>query len=295
MTTQRQTQPDGATVPEHDAQAEAPDPLSVEGRIKAFQRALAGPEMPRRFYKLATAEPLSDADERAGIHQDLQPADTALYRVLLDGRPVRTPGRALLVLPGGGAAQAIADEWLAQGERIDARAMDFTRLANTAIDRVAGRRGEVIDEIVSYARSDLLCYRAQSPDSLVAAQDAAWTPVLDWVGESLGAHFVTVAGVMFVEQSETAAERVAQALHARDCWALTALHNITTLTGSALIALALAHRHLSPDEAWGAAHVDEDWQWARWGIDLEAEARRAGRRAAFDAAWAFHEVTQSAR
>ncbi|MGQ0456526.1 MAG: ATP12 family chaperone protein [Hyphomicrobium sp.] len=209
------------------------------------------------------------------------------FRVLLDGRTVRTPAKRALALPTEALAAGVAAEWAAQGEWIDPATMPFTRFANTAIDSVADALDAVAADIAAYASSDLLCYRAEAPVELIAAQSARWNPVLEWAGHALGAQFRVAAGVKHVAQPPGAIERVAEALGPHDAFRLTAVHVLTTLTGSALLALAHARGRLTPDEAWLAAHVDEDYQIGLWGEDYEAALRRKARRAEFEAACRF--------
>jgi chaperone required for assembly of F1-ATPase len=219
------------------------------------------PSLPKRLYKSA----------------GLAPRDGG-YALELDGRPARTPAKNLLVLPTRPLAELIAAEWDAQGETIDPFVMPATRLANSAIDGVRPKRREVRDAIASYAGADLLCYRAGEPDSLVALQAASWDPVLDWAHDELGARFILSEGVRHVAQPEPTLQAIAAALEAiDDPFALAALHVMTTLTGSALLTLAVAKARLAADEAWRVAHVDEDFQISRWGEDSEAAARRAAR------------------
>jgi chaperone required for assembly of F1-ATPase len=162
--------------------------------------------------------------------------------------------------------------------------MVLTKLANTAIDRVAGRADAVAGDIVAYSGCDLLCYRADGPERLVARQAAAWDPVLAWAARRLDSHFVCVTGIVHHPQPDSALHPLARNMERQDPWRLAALHTITTLTGSAILALALLEGALSADAAWTAAHVDEDWQIEQWGSDTEAEARRAARRREFDCA-----------
>lgn len=199
------------------------------------------------------------------------------FAILLDGRPVKTPTKNELVLPKERLATAVAEEWAAQAASIDPATMPLTRLVNTALDRVRGREDEIVAEIAAYAGSDLVCYRADRPEPLVQAQADAWDPVLEWADEKMGARFVVADGVMHKPQPAGSIARVRDALAAHDAFALTALHNMTTLTGSVLIALAHAAGALDLAAAWKAAHVDEDHQIAEWGEDAEASARRAGR------------------
>ncbi|CAH1666735.1 ATP12 family chaperone protein [Chelatococcus asaccharovorans] len=219
------------------------------------------PSLPKRFYTLAGVETRPDG-----------------FALVLDGRGARTPGRRPLVLPTQVLAEAVAAEWEAQEGVIDPRRMPLTRLANSAIDGVADNGEAVAAEVIRYAGSDLLCYRADHPEKLVTRQAALWDPVLAWAREELGARFILAAGVMHVTQPDAALEAVAARVERYSApFSLAALNVMTTLTGSVLLALAVAEGHLSPAEAWAAAHVDEDFQIAAWGEDEEASARRAAR------------------
>jgi chaperone required for assembly of F1-ATPase len=220
------------------------------------------PQLRRRFYQRATVE------------------DGA---IVLDGKPVRTPARGVLAAPTRPLAEAIAAEWEEQRDVIDPARMPLTRLANAVIDGVSVSQVAVADEIVAYLGSDLLFYRADAPDRLVQRQAQQWDPILAWTRDALGARFVLAEGVMHVAQPDHA---LAAALIAipQDPWRLGAVHSITTLTGSALLALAVAHWRLSPEQAWDAAHVDEDWNLEQWGRDEVALERRAYRFAEMQAA-----------
>lgn len=224
-------------------------------------------KLPRRFYK------------EAGVGE----AGEGLFRIELDGRPVRTPGRNLVAVPNRRLAEALAEEWQAQGEVIDPLTMPLTRLANSAIDGVAGAMEAVGGEVVRYAGSDLLCYRTEAPDQLVALHAELWDPILDWARESFGAVFVLSEGVMHVEQPPRTLEIVAGLLP-DEPFRLAALNLMTTLGGSALIALAVARGRLSAAEGWRAAHADEEVQERLWGTDAEALARRTARFRDFSAA-----------
>jgi chaperone required for assembly of F1-ATPase len=238
-----------------------------DGPMQRAQRAMR-PNLPKRYYK------------EAGIG-----GRDGAFEVLLDGKPVKTPAKRALALPRRALAEAAAAEWAAQGETIDPHTMPLTRLANVALDRVAGEIEGVAAEIAKYAGADLICYRASEPAGLVTAQGAAWDPVLFWARDRLGARFVCAEGVRHVGQSEEALGAVrAEIGRVPPPFALAALASATALTGSVLLALALAHERLSADAAWAAAHVDEDWNIAQWGEDAEAAARRAARRVEFDAA-----------
>lgn len=227
--------------------------------------------LPKRFYERA------DTQEVEGLHG-----------LVLDGRPARTPGRSPLAVPARALAEAIAAEWTAQGETIDPATMPLTKLANTAIDGVATEMAAVRADIARYAASDLVCYRADAPDRLVTAQGEAWDPVLAWAWDRLGARFVLSAGILWVQQPEMALARVRATLEAETSpLALAALHVMTSLTGSALIALMQADGAISTETAWAAAHVDERFQESLWGQDYEAAVRRDRREAEFRAASIF--------
>jgi chaperone required for assembly of F1-ATPase len=203
--------------------------------------------------------------------------------ILLDGKPVRTPGGNALAAPTSALAEAIAAEWDAQAERIDPATMPLTRLSNTIIDSVAANAEAISGEVAKYLGSDMLCYRADAPEGLVAMQTQHWDPILGWARDTHGARFVLSEGVMFVAQPDGAVAAMSATIPS-NTWRLAATNVVTTLTGSALIALALASRHISPDAAWDAANVDEDWNMSLWGRDELALKRREGRDAEFRAA-----------
>jgi chaperone required for assembly of F1-ATPase len=232
--------------------------------IEAARRNMR-PNLRKRFYESATV------------------SDDARCAVLLDGRGVKTPAGNTLAAPTRPLAEALAAEWNTQGERIDPATMPLTRLANTIIDGVAPNAELVAQEVAKYLGSDLVCYRADAPEGLVAAQAQHWDRVLAWARDAHGARFVLSEGVMFVGQPESAVATVRAAIPS-DPWRLGAVHLITTLTGSALIALAVAAGELSVDEAWAVAHVDEDWNMKLWGGDALALARREVRFADVQAA-----------
>lgn len=213
--------------------------------------------LPKRFY-----ERVAVAERGAG------------FAILLDGRPVRTPAKLVLVVPTRALADALAAEWDAQVETIDPATMPLTRHVNTTRDGIEGREAEIRADIVNFAGSDLLCYRAESPAGLVAAQARAWDPLLAWARTALGSHFKVATGLMPIEQPPEALAGIAAALEARSAFELAGMHTMTSLTGSAIIALAVVHGITTPEAAWDAAHVDEDWQIAQWGEDGEARARR---------------------
>lgn len=233
--------------------------------IEAARRAVR-PKLPRRFYRSAG---LGEAE--------------GAFRLLLDGRPAKTPAHRDLAVPTRALAQALADEWQAQGEFIDPARMPLTRLVNSIIDGVRTAQAPVAAEIAEYLASDLLFYRAEVP-ALAARQAALWDPILDWARRELGANFLLGQGVMFVEQPDRALAAARAAIPATDPWRLGALHAMTTLTGSALLALTVLRGRFSAKDAWQAAHVDEDWNFEQWGRDALALERRAFRFAEMQAA-----------
>jgi chaperone required for assembly of F1-ATPase len=205
------------------------------------------------------------------------------FVITLDDKPIRTPSGRQVIVPVREIAGAIAGEWNAQQEFIDPLTMPFTRFANSVVEAVVDRADAVTEDIAKYFRSDLLCYRAGHPAALVARQAALWDPVLFWAANALGAHFILAEGIVHVRQPD-AAIAAARAALPWDPWSIAALHVVTTLTGSALLALALFHRVIDADRTWTAAHVDEDWNIEKWGVDEEVAARRAARLVDFRAA-----------
>jgi len=217
-------------------------------------------ELPKRFYRAA----------------DYARTDAG-YVLRLDGKPARTPARAALIMPSARLAEALAGEWNAQSEFIDPASMPLTRIVNSAIDGVAARMAKVRADIVAYAGSDLICYRAEAPAGLAERQEATWLPLIGWARTELGASLTIGRGIAHVPQEAGALAAVDAALAPYDALRLAALYAITTLTGSAILALAVARGRLTAAEAWTAAHIDEDWQIEHWGDDREASARRNAR------------------
>lgn len=234
-------------------------PVPPANPMTAAQKGMR-PDLPRRFYSRAEVFPHPQG-----------------WAVRLDGRPVRTPGRAEMVVPAAPIAEALAAEWQTQGERIDPGAMPLTRTVNSAIDGVRGREAEVVRDLLAYAGSDLLCYRAEHPRELVERQSASWNPLLNVTEASLGCRFRRATGIIHVPQPAEALAAVERRLAGLDSFVLAGLHVVTTLTGSVLLALAIRAGWLTPAEAWAAAHVDEDWQISLWGEDSEARRRREHR------------------
>ena len=204
-----------------------------------------------------------------------------------DGKPVRTPGRAPLLLPTATLAEAVAGEWRDVAGEVDPRAMPLTGLANAAIDRIAPDTAAFAAGLAAYGESDLLCYRADGPPDLVARQAAAWDPPLDWARDRYDVHFEIATGVMHRPQPEATIERLGAAIAARSAFELAPLSPIVTITGSLVLALALAERAMEADTVWAAANLDEDWQAEQWGEDELAVKVRETRRRDFDAAARF--------
>lgn len=230
----------------------------------------------KRFYAEAAAAPEAGA-----------------FTVTLDGRPVRTPGKQALRLPTRPLGEAVAAEWRAQGEAIAPATMPLTRLANSALDRTAPNRAQVIEQVAAYAGADLLCYRAESPEALVARQAATWQPVLDWLARNHRAPLRVTAGIAPVEQDRDALLAIYTTVAAFDDFRLTGLHAATAGCGSVALALALAAGRIDADDAWRAAHLDELFQAERWGGDREAEERREALHVEIAAAARFMALAES--
>lgn len=207
--------------------------------------------------------------------------------IALDGRPVRTPGRLPLVLPNDTLAEAVAGEWRAVEDEIDPRAMPLTGLANTAIERVAPDPASFAAGLAAWGESDMLCYRAQSPEPLVARQAAAWNPLLDWAQARYDIHFVVTAGIMHQPQPPATLARLGEAVAARSPFELASLSPVVTITGTLVGALALIEGATDAAHLWAAAHVDEDWQAEMWGRDPLALAAYEQRQRDYDAAVGF--------
>lgn len=215
------------------------------------------------------------------------------WTVTLDGRPVRTPAKAAFAAPRS-VAEAAAAEWAAQAERIDPSSMPITKAVNAAVDRIAKARADVVAAIAAYGDSDLLCYRADGPGALVARQAEAWDPLMLWSAQALGATLTAVSGVMHQPQSAAAQAALATAVAAESDLGLAALFELTTLSGSLVIGLAVARGRLSAEEGWAASRVDEAFQAEQWGRDAEADATAALKRRDFEAAARLAELLRAA-
>ena len=255
-----------------DPSAEPAAPDQVLSHPDPIQRARAAQkrDLPKRFWKEVAVEPVDGG-----------------FRILLDGRAVKTPGKRELRLASAEVAEGVAAEWRAQESHLDPATMPMTRIANSVVDAVVDRRDEVAADAVRYAGTDLLCYRAEGPERLVERQTARWDPLLDWIDETHGARLLVAEGIVHVAQDVEALARLRARVDGLDVWALAALHVLTTLTGSFVLALALVEARLTRDETWSLAHLDEDWNAELWGRDAEAEARLVHRRSEFDAAARF--------
>jgi chaperone required for assembly of F1-ATPase len=217
-------------------------------------------------------------------------ADGAGWGIRLDGRPVRTPARAHLVLPTRALADAVADEWRSVDDTVDPRAMPLTGLANAAIDRVAPGREAFAEALARYAEADLACYRADGPSGLIVEQEDQWDPLLAWARRRFDVDFVTTSGLMHVAQPPATVERLSHAVAALDPFRLAGLSPLVTIGGSLIAALAVLEEALTTKQAWTAVSVDERWQLEQWGSDAEAEAALENRRRDFLAASRFLEL-----
>jgi chaperone required for assembly of F1-ATPase len=224
----------------------------------------------KRFYKQAAARPADGGHE-----------------ITLDERPVKTPARNALIVPSAALAEAIAAEWNAQGEEIQPRSMPLTGLANAAIDRVAPDKEAFARSLAQFGESDLLCYRAEGPDSLVRRQTERWDPLLAWARRRFDVNFELVCGIIHRPQPEHTLAQLDFAVAARSPFELAALSPLVTISGSLLVALALFEEAIDVDTAWAAATLDEAWQAENWGEDAEAAAVLKNRHADYDAAYRF--------
>jgi len=216
----------------------------------------------KRFYKEATVGPVDGG-----------------RTILLDGRPVRTPGRAPLTLPCHELAEALAGEWAAQGETIRPDAMPLTRLANTVVDQLPAKRPDALAEIAGYAASDLLCYRVASPADLAERQQVTWQPWLDWAAESLAAPLVTTTTLEPMPQPQRSLDALRDAAAALDDWRLIGLHATTRLTGSIVLGFAMTEGKLTAEPAFAAAMLEELYEIEQWGLAAEQAKRHEALRA----------------
>lgn len=231
---------------------------------------------PKRFWKNATVVAVDGG-----------------HTVQLDGRPVKTPSKAGLIVPTAAMAAAMAAEWDAQVELVDPRTMPVTRSANSAIDKVRVQHAEVVAMLAEYGDSDLLCYRAADPEGLIRRQAEGWDPLLEWAAKELGVRLRVAQGVMHVKQDPVALTRLRAELEALDEFALTAAHDLISLSGSLVLALAVTRNALLPEDAWTLSRIDEHWQIEQWGADEDANADEMIKRAAFLDAVRFYEMART--
>lgn len=209
------------------------------------------------------------------------------FSILLDARPIKTPAGAPLLAPTRRLAEAIAAEWREQGDKLNPETMPLTKTLNTAVDRISMNRDAIVADLAKYAATDLLCYRAGSPAELARRQTVAWDPWLDWAAERFGARLCVTTGVTHIAQPETAIKHLHAAIAAHDNHRLVVLHAGITITGSAVLGLALVAKAITAVDAFAAAQIDEMYQAELWGSDAEAETARAHRLADLKAAEAF--------
>lgn len=224
----------------------------------------------KRFYKQAAPSP-----EEGGV------------AILFDGRPIRTPAGNVLRVPTEELAEAIVGEWNAQGEEVDPQSMPLAGLANGAIDRVGPDPAAFARTLAAYGESDLICYRSEGPGALVERQERLWEPLLRWARTRFDVEFETTKGVMHRPQPSSTVEQLGRAVAARRAFQLAGLAPLVTISGSLIIALALAEGAIGVDQAWDAATLDETWQAEQWGEDALAVAALRNRRREFDAAYLF--------
>lgn len=242
-------------------------PLSENHSVKKIQNFSCQP-LPQRFYKEVKV-----VCEEGG------------FSLLLDGCPVKTPAKRHFLVPTEMFAAYVAKEFENQKKVIDPAKMPMTRLVNTVIDGIADDMQVVFEDVLRFVACDMIFYRAQMPKELVQRQCEKWDPLLDWAEEKLGVRFHITEGLMHIEQSREAVQAVSNYLRKIESpYMLAALHMMTTLTGSALLALAVAAREMDADHAWNIAHLDEDWMTEQWGADKEAMVQRAYKKVEFDAA-----------
>lgn len=215
------------------------------------------------------------------------------YQVMLDGRQLRTPAKSLLLLPTPALAEAIAVEWRTQEDEIDPGTMPLTRTANSAVDKVALQFDAVAEIVAEYGQSDLICYRAKTPEELIAQQAAAWDPLIRWAAKEYQAPLTPTAGVMHVAQPATSVENLRAVVFAQDAFSLAALHDLVAISGSLVIGLAAIQGASGIEDLWAASRVDEDWQISQWGEDDEATQVSATKKQAFSTALQFFQLSRA--
>lgn len=214
------------------------------------------------------------------------------YTVLLDGRAIKTPGKTALIVPTRAMAEAMAAEWDAQEGGVQPDTMPVTKSANSALDKVIPQFGEVADMLANYADTDLLCYRAGTPQELVSRQEAAWDPILDWCAKTYDAPLHRVQGVMYLAQPKASLETLRARVHGMSAFELTGFHELVTLPGSLVLGLAVMDGKISAGQAWDISRIDEAYQAEQWGEDAEAEDMANAKRGGLLHGWRFCQLLQ---
>ncbi|MBL4766957.1 MAG: ATPase [Rhodobacteraceae bacterium] len=213
------------------------------------------------------------------------------FGIALDSRAVKTPSKAPLLLPTQAMADAVAAEWEAQGNKIDPATMPMTRSANAAIDKVTHQHGEVADMLAAYGDSDLLCYRADAPEELVARQSAQWDPILDWAATNLGVRLHPRTGVIHQAQDGKTLNALTKMVHDMSPYQLAGFHDLVSMSGSLILGFAVTLQWKDPETVWVLSRLDEIWQLEKWGQDDEADAMSDVKRLAFLHAARFYEMS----
>ncbi len=214
------------------------------------------------------------------------------FSVLLDGRKLRTPVKSELIVPAREMAEEIAKEWQAQGEKVDPLSMPFTRSANAAIDKVAPMHAEVSQLVAEYGGTDLICYRAASPKELVALQNAAWGPLLEWAANDLSAPLKIGEGIVHIQQDGAVLKSLAKRVETMSAFQLAAFHDLVGMSGSLIIGFGVVHAFLPVAQLWQCSRIDEDWQITQWGEDDEATATADSKKTAFLHAARFYNIAK---
>jgi chaperone required for assembly of F1-ATPase len=215
------------------------------------------------------------------------------WGILLDGRPLKTPAKAPLVMPSRAMAEAVAEEWRAQTDELRPETMPVTRAANSAIDKITPQFDEVADIVAAYGGTDLLCYRAEAPEGLCRRQAEGWDPLLDWAALRFDARLLVAQGILPIKQDPKCLSRLSAEVWRRSNFELAALHDLVALSGSFVLGLAVCEKHLPPAEAWALSRIDEHWQIELWGQDAEAAKAEERKREDFAQAARFYALARS--
>ena len=212
------------------------------------------------------------------------------FSILLDKTPIKTPAKAQIIVPTRALAEKIVEEWNAQGEMVDPLAMPYTRMTNSAIDKVRAQYDEVVEQLASYAETDHLCYRADGPEELVVRQNAAWDPLLDWASECFNARLNTGVGILYVRQPSESISNLRGRISTMSIFSLAAVYDLITISGSFVAALAVIHGHKTVEDIWEICQIDEIWQIEQWGCDDLAEAASARKKHDFSLAANYYSL-----